>query len=141
MVSPSVASLFTLDWFASKLMADIEREAGFAILFERDGVIQGYAAGKDCEERSMSELNSLYVCPRAQGAGIGSKLITEVKGVIMSSKKTSMIVWTFLGAKNNDFYQRHKPIRKDKRDIVILDQRYQGVGFLYSLEPLGEQPT
>ncbi|UAB73487.1 GNAT family N-acetyltransferase [Vibrio sp. SCSIO 43132] len=134
LVSPSVTSLFTIDWFASKLQKDLERESVFSKVFERDGSIAGYAAGRYSEEDDVAELMGLYVCPSAQNQGIGSALIQDAKSYFGDKNKNAMIVWTLLGAKNNAFYNRHNPVRKKERDITISKLSYRGIGYVYGLD-------
>ncbi|KJY73604.1 GNAT family N-acetyltransferase [Vibrio nigripulchritudo] len=134
LVSPSITSLFTIDWFASKLQKDLERESAFSKVFERDGSIVGYAAGRYSEEDDVAELVGLYVCPSAQNQGIGSALIQDAKSYFSDKNKSAMIIWTLLGAKNNAFYTRHNPVRQEERDITISKFSYRGIGYVYELD-------
>ena len=44
-----------------------------------------------------------------------------------------MVVWTLLGAPNNQFYLKHDPLEMLERDIHIHGLKYRGVGFLRTL--------
>jgi hypothetical protein len=44
-----------------------------------------------------------------------------------------MIIWTLLGAKNNDFYRKHGGIQKENKEIEIGTVKYSGIGFSFNL--------
>jgi len=133
LVDPEASSSMTVEIFASKLKQDISSEAEIVIVYETGNNIIGYASGNTNAIDFDSEIVGLYVCSKAQQSGVGSRLFNEMKSLFKSQNKSSMIVWTFLDAPNNQFYFKKNPVKITHRDIVISAMKYSGIGFVYSL--------
>ena len=70
---------------------------GWVTVAERDGRVLGFVARQD------DDVQALFVAQDAQGAGIGSALLTQAK-----QARDRLVLWTFLAnAGARRFYDRH----------------------------------
>jgi len=132
LLEPEIVSSFSVSWFAETLRLDIDCDVCSVMVYEENNEILGYVAGKHSSEISDFEILRLYVHPKAQGLGIGGKLFLEMKTQSIALNKSTMLVWTLLGAKNNQFYMSQFPIEITNREINIFGFKYSGVGYVYS---------
>ena len=72
-------------------------DRGWVTVAERDGRVLGFVARQD------DDVQALFVAQDAQGAGIGSALLTQAK-----QARDRLVLWTFLAnAGARRFYDRH----------------------------------
>ena len=71
-------------------------------VFDQDGAVAGFAA------LDGNELRALYVDPPAQGAGVGSALLTAAVDALRAAGHREAYLWTFeANGLARAFYERH----------------------------------
>ncbi len=80
-----------------------------------------------------AEVVGLYIRPESQGLGIGSRLLTEMKDCFRRHGYGNLIIWTLLGARNNEFYRKHGGLPHENKELEIGGKSYPGVGFVFNL--------
>ncbi len=123
--------LFTLDWFTERLKHDLVSFSHTVLVYELNEEICGYLCVRSNSNNSQFEIYSLYVDVGSQSQGVGTMLFYKAMELARTKNSNQMVVWTLLGAPNNQFYERQSPVRKLTRDIKILGMAYSGVGYLY----------
>ncbi|EHW0696251.1 GNAT family N-acetyltransferase [Vibrio parahaemolyticus] len=123
--------LFTLDWFTERLKYDLVSFSHTVLVYELNEEICGYLCVRFNNNNSQFEIYSLYVDVGSQSQGVGTMLFYKAMELARTKNSNQMVVWTFLGAPNHQFYERQSPVRKRTRDIKILGMAYSGVGYLY----------
>ncbi|MGC9312293.1 MAG: GNAT family N-acetyltransferase [Sediminispirochaetaceae bacterium] len=105
------------------------------LLKEESGPEAGaaFVSEGSCGAGYSAEVVGLYIRPEFQGCGIGSRLLTEMKAFFRRRGCGSLIIWTLLGARNNDFYLKHGGSPLEHKDLEIGGKLYRGVGFVFTL--------
>ncbi|TOG32901.1 GNAT family N-acetyltransferase [Vibrio parahaemolyticus] len=123
--------LFTLGWFTERLKHDLVSFSHTVLVYELNEEICGYLCVRYNSNNSQFEIYSLYVDVVSQSQGVGTMLFYKAMELARTKNSNQMVVWTLLGAPNNQFYERQSPVRKLTRDIKILGMAYSGVGYLF----------
>lgn len=126
-------TLFRRDWFEKRTIADIENADTATWVMTLNDRIVAYVCTRQHGSSDTGELFGLYVHPQYQGQGLGKQLFLQATQWLGGQGKSAMIVWTFKGAKNNDFYHRLSPQEVRYRSIQIQAGHYEGIGFFYPL--------
>ncbi|ASP38345.1 hypothetical protein CHH28_06465 [Bacterioplanes sanyensis] len=133
LLSAQHLAMFTPQWFYQRTLADIEQSDTQVQITKHNDEVVAYLCIRYHGDDDTGELFGLYVHPQYQRQGLGRLLFENAKVNLHSAGKSEMLVWTFEGAKNNDFYRRLSVKQERHRPIVIADGHYAGIGFLYSL--------
>ncbi len=133
LVDASFPKTMSKEKYASIFVDTIQKKTEKAFVFEQDNVVLGYASGKLLSDKYDSEVRYLYVHPEAQGNGIGSKLLEEMKSYFRVENCKTMIIWTLLGARNNQFYSDHGGSGMETKELEIGSMKYSGVGYCFDL--------
>lgn len=132
-VDASFPKSMTKEKYASIFVDTIQNKSEKAFVFKQDNVVLGYASGRLLSDKYDSEIRYLYVHPEAQGNGIGSKLLEEMKSYFRVNNCKTMIIWTLLGARNNQFYSDHGGSGIETKELEIGGMKYSGVGYCFDL--------
>lgn len=92
-----------------------------------------FVSESSCGAGHSAEVVGLYIRPEFQGRGIGSRLLTEMKAFFRRRGCGSLIIWTLLGARNNEFYRKHGGSPLEHKELEIGGTSYRGVGFVFNL--------
>ena len=87
-----------------------------------DGEIVGFISGGAIRERVQTydaELYAIYLLEQAQGHGIGTALLRELAGSLLSKGFTSMIVWVLEKNPSRHFYVRSSAQIVTSKNIQI----------------------
>jgi len=133
LVNLNVISKLSVDWFREKLEFDLTNHSCIVFVYEKNNEILGYVTGKDSIENMDAEIYGLYVSPKGQSSGIGSQLFYKIKCKFASINKSKMHVRTLLGAPNNQFYKKQKPVKTENIELNILDVKHRGIEYSYQL--------
>jgi GNAT superfamily N-acetyltransferase len=103
------------------------------LVYEKNNIIKGFVSGSMHVQNYCSELDGLYVYPKYQGCGIGTSLLRQIISIFKQNNCKNMVVWTLLGADNNEFYMRHGGTPKEYKEYEFDSKICKGVGyeFLY----------
>jgi GNAT superfamily N-acetyltransferase len=102
---------------------------------EVDGRVAGLATGAPLESEAYDcETKGLYVHPDYQGRGIGTALLRDMMAHFRQKGCRSMIVWTFLGVKNNGFYLALGGSLSEREDREFGGKSYPMAGFAFNLQ-------
>lgn len=102
-------------------------------VYEDHGQIQGFISGKLQDGPYDCEIVGFYILPEYQHKGIGRLLLNQMKSHFRNNGCRTMIIWTLLHAKNNDFYKNQGGLDKERKTIEIGECSYPGVGFAFQL--------
>lgn len=119
--------------FADISLEAIRDQAEKVYVYTQDNAIVGYISGRVLSGKYDSEVRGLYVSPKAQGGGIGRKLLEEMKSHFRGKNCETMLIWTLLNATNNQFYSNHGGRKMEARELEIGNRKYAGVGFCFDL--------
>jgi len=109
------------------------------LVYEDEGEVLAYAYfGKAIDEAFptyQSEVVALYVLPSKKGMGIGTKLMNEIKSLLIKQGYSNMIVWCL---KENypsiKFYEHLGGIIKEEREFEIDGIKVAELGIVYELK-------
>ena len=133
LVDSSFPKTMSKEKLASTFQDTILNQTEKVYVCTQDNAVVGYVSGKLLTGKYDSEVLSFYVSPNAQGNGIGSKLLEEIKLYFQEKNCKTMLIWTLLNAKNNQFYCIHGGKGMETRELEIGSMKYPGVGFRFDL--------
>lgn len=110
---------------------------GLEIFFvcESASRILGFISGKMITEGAYDcQVVGLYVHPECQGRGVGTLLLERMKHYFAIRHCRRLLLWTLLGARNNEFYRKQGGTGGEFRQLDIGGTCYSGVGFVFLLE-------
>ncbi len=132
-IEPSYPKTLSVDRY-SQIMDNNIQHAQEKVFVYDDGIVKGFISGKPCGELYDYEIVGLYVHPDAQQQGVGGSLFLYMKEYLRGEGFQSVILWTLQGAKNNDFYRKHRGKAIESKIITIGAHQYEGVGFVFDLQ-------
>ena len=109
------------------------------LVYEDAGKVLAYAYyGKSLDNAFpdyQSEVVALYVLPSKKGMGIGTKLMSEIKSILIKQGYSNMIVWCL---KENHpsikFYEHLGGFIKEEREFEIDGIKVTELGIVYELK-------
>jgi GNAT superfamily N-acetyltransferase len=105
---------------------------------EVDARVVGLATGASLGWKSYDcETKGLYVHPESQGRGVGRALLQDMIEHFRQKGCGSMIVWTFLGVRNNGFYRAMGGSIREEKDAEYGGKTYRMAGFAFDLSQQG----
>jgi len=143
MIPDSFLNTLDYDFEESRVVSRIDRsDAEFTsdiLVYEDDGEVLAYAYyGKSLDNafpNYQSEVVALYVLPSKKGMGIGTKLMNEMKTLLIKQGYTNMIVWCL---KENypsiKFYEHLGGVIKEEREFEIDGVKVTELGIVYDLK-------
>jgi len=111
----------------------IRSKAEWVYVYEIQNSIIGFVSWKMLDGKHDSEVKGLYVLPDQQGKGIGSSLLNYAKEFLKCSGCANSILWTLLGASNNNFYESNGGVGTENKKLKIGSKEYTGIGYLFDL--------
>lgn len=132
-VDSSFPNAMSKEKFACITLDTIQDQTEKVYVYIQDNAIVGYVSGRLLSGKYDSEVRAFYVSPEAQGNGIGTKLLEEIKSYFQDKNCKTMLIWTLLNAKNNQFYSIHGGRGMETRELEIGRMKYPGVGFRFDL--------
>ena len=102
-------------------------------VYEEDGIVKGFIAGRINMDKYDSEVTRLYVGLEYQGRNIGTELLEYMKKYYKSRDCKNIIIWTIKNLKNNTFYVKNKGKVEEEKELEIGGKKYPGIGFLFIL--------
>lgn len=111
----------------------LENKKEFFFVNENDGMINGFIYGSVSNSKCDCEIIGLYVLPVFQNKGIGKKLCNALIEEFKKEEKSSVIIWTLDGAKNNSFYISLGAEKSEYKEYIIGGKKYSGVGFTLNI--------
>jgi len=109
-----VIGRFDLKQAAERFTSGYNPENTTCILM--DGVIVGFYVLAEKGEHLL--LDHFYIKPEAQGDGIGTSVIGEIKNVA-KSRGLPLVLGALRGSKSNDFYKRNGFIETHESEFDI----------------------
>ncbi|OHD56839.1 MAG: hypothetical protein A2Y33_12790 [Spirochaetes bacterium GWF1_51_8] len=135
LIDPAYPPTIRAEKYIEEFTKNISEKRERMTVYEKDGKIAGLCGGRlrpgdefDCE------IHCLYVYPVYQGQGIGSALFAEMKEFFIAERCAWMIVFTFYGAKNNNFYTKMGGDIERYEDGEAGGKKYPGAAFTWQLE-------
>jgi ribosomal protein S18 acetylase RimI-like enzyme len=139
-VDPAFVATRRTNDYAGKFRGMIESGEFRMRVAEVEGRVVGLASGEPLESGCYDcETKGLYVHPEHQRQGIGSALLQDMMEHFRQSGRRCMIVWTFLGVKNNGFYRALGGTIREEQDREFGGRSYRMAGFAFSLSEGGER--
>jgi GNAT superfamily N-acetyltransferase len=133
-VDPAFVATRETNDYEGKFRAMLESGEHRMLVAEVDGRVVGLATGErlgsgayDCETKG------LYVHPQHQGRGIGSALLQNMMDHFRQEGCRHMLVWTFLGVRNNGFYRAMGGTIRDEEQREYGGKKYRMAGFAFYL--------
>ncbi len=124
--------------YAGKFRSMLESGEYRLRVAEADGRVVGLATGAPLDWKTYDcETKGLYVHPEHQGRGIGRALLRDMMEHFRKNSCRSMIVWTFLGVKNNGFYRAMGGTIREEEDREYGGKTYRMAGFAFCLSEKG----
>ncbi len=104
----------------------------------KDDEVLGYSCfDTNKKDNADSELVSLYIKPSYIGKGIGTRLFKETCKVLLSHKKSSMIVWCLSDNVNAiNFYESLGGISIETKSVKIGNSYYSEQAFYFNLKSM-----
>jgi GNAT superfamily N-acetyltransferase/VanZ family protein len=134
-IDPAYVATRRTNDYAGKFRAMLEQGQYKMLVAELDGQVVGYAAGValssgvyDCETKG------LYVHPERQGRGVGRELLQSMMEHFRLGGCQRMIVWTFLGVKNNGFYRALGGNISEEEEREFGGKKYRMAGFAFRID-------
>ena len=133
-VDPAFVATRKANDYAGKFRSMLESAEYRIRVAEVDGRVVGLATGAPLDSEAYDcETKGLYVHPEYQGRGIGSALLRDMMEHFRQRSCRSMIVWTFLGVKNNGFYRAMGATIREEEEREFGGKRYRMAGFAFCL--------
>ena len=108
-----------------------------AIVDIEDGIVKGFCRfgeNRD-EEESLGEIYALYIKNDNRRTGIGEKLITKAKEILMKRGYKEFILWCLKENKNaRGFYEKVGGKLYKERKFKIGEKYYDEVSYKYNLK-------
>jgi GNAT superfamily N-acetyltransferase len=124
--------------YAGKFRSMIESGEYRLRVAELEGRVVGLATGAALQAGAYDcETKGLYVHPEHQGRGVGGALLRDMMGHFRSTSRRCMIVWTFLGVKNNGFYRAMGGELREEEQREYGGRTYRMAGFAFDLSNRG----
>jgi GNAT superfamily N-acetyltransferase len=140
-IDPAFIATRKTNNYAGKFQTMLERGEDKVLVAELDGQVVGYAAGAPLSSGGYDcETKGLYVHPEYQGQGFGRKLLQTMMDHFRLCGCQRMIVWTFLGVKNNGFYRAMGGNINEEEAKDFGGKKYRMAGFAFFL-PAGPAST
>ena len=137
-VDPSFVATRRTNDYAGKFRSMLESGEYRVRVAEIDGRVVGLATGAPLDSGSYDcETKGLYVHPEYQGRGIGSALLRDMMEHFRRRGCRSMVVWTFLGVKNNGFYRAMGGTIREQEERQYGGKIYRMAGFAFCLSEKG----
>ncbi len=133
-VDPAFAATRRNNDYVGKFRSMLESGEYRLRVAEVDGRVVGLATGAALDWKTYDcETKGLYVHPEHQGRGVGSALLRDMMEHFRQKDCRSMIVWTFLGVKNNGFYRAMGGSIREEKDGEYGGKSYRMAGFAFDL--------
>ncbi len=133
-VDPAFAATRRTNDYAGKFRAMFQSGEYKILAAELEARVVGLATGVllasglyDCETKG------LYVHPERQGQGIGRELLQAMMEHFRRCGCRRMIVWTFLGVRNNGFYRAMGGTIGEEQEREFEGRSYRMAGFVFRL--------
>lgn len=111
----------------------LENKEIVTFVYEEDNIVKGFVSGNKGNEKYDCEISSLYVEPKYQKEGIGTKLLEHIKIYYKNIGYKNLIIWTIKGLQNNTFYKRQGGEIQEEREYEYGNKKYPGIGFVFIL--------
>jgi GNAT superfamily N-acetyltransferase len=111
----------------------LENKKFDTFIFEENNLQKAFISGNEHEQENCCEIGRLYVDPKYQKLGIGTKLLNYMKSYYKNIGYKKMIIWTIKGLPNNHFYRKHGKIIQEEKEYTYGDKKYPGLGFIIDL--------
>jgi ribosomal protein S18 acetylase RimI-like enzyme len=137
-VDPAFAATRRDNDYAAKFRSMLDSGEYRLRVAEIDGRVAGLATGASLGWKSYDcETKGLYVHPECQGRGVGSALLRDMMEHFRQRGCRSMIIWTFLGVRNNGFYRAMGGTISEEEDREYGGKIYRMAGFAFRLSEKG----
>ncbi len=137
-VDPAFAATRRNNDYVGKFRSMLESGEYRLRVAEADGRVVGLATGAPLDWKSYDcETKGLYVHPESQGRGVGSALLRDMMEHFRLKGCRSMIVWTFLGVRNNEFYRALGGTLCEEKEAEYGGRTYRMAGFAFCLVQQG----
>ena len=134
-VDPAFVATRQANDYAGKFRSMLESSQYRIRVAEVDGRVVGLATGAKLDRGAYDcETMGLYVHPEHQGRGVGGALLRDMMDHFRQEGCRSMIVWTFLGVKNNGFYGALGGTIREEAEKELGGRKYRMAGFAFRLE-------
>jgi ribosomal protein S18 acetylase RimI-like enzyme len=132
-VDPAFVATRQTNDYAGKFRSMLEGAEYRIRVAEVEGRVVGLATGALLDSEACDcETKGLYVHPDFQGRGIGCALLRDMIEHFKQRGCRNMIVWTFLGVKNNGFYRAMGGTIREEQDKEFGGKKYRMAGFAWS---------
>ena len=111
-----------------------DKLSNFFYVAEIDGIITGFATGgiqRDEDLLHDGEIYAMYILPRYQNRGIGSKLFLKMAEDFHHEKWHDFLVWCLEKNPAKDFYQRFGAKTQHKKRIRIGGRNLIEIGYVF----------
>jgi GNAT superfamily N-acetyltransferase len=135
-VDPALVATRRDNDYAGKFRAMMQSGGNRLRVAEVEGRVVGLAVGELLDSHSSvydCETKAPYVHPEHQGRGVGSALLRDMMDHFRRQGRRSMILWTFLGVKNNDFYRALGGVIREQEERDYGGKNYRMAGFAFCL--------
>jgi ribosomal protein S18 acetylase RimI-like enzyme len=137
-VDPAFVATRRTNDYAGKFRAMMQSGEYRLRVAEAEGRVVGLATGELLESGDYDcETKGLYVHPQHQGRGVGSALLRDMMEHFRRKGRRSMIVWTFLGVRNNGFYRAMGGTIREEEEREYGGKKYRMAGFAFCLSEKG----
>jgi len=133
-IDPDYPGNLRLEKYAAIFKEIIQKQTEWVHVYEIENTLVGFVSEKPHEGKYDSEVKGLYILPDYQGKGIGTSLLSYAKEFLRSSGFTKLIIWTLLGASNNQFYEANGGVGLENKILKIGSKEYKGIGYCFDLE-------
>jgi GNAT superfamily N-acetyltransferase len=133
-VDPAFVATRKTSDYAAKFRSMLQSAEYRIRVAEVDGRVVGLATGALLDSEAYDcEIKGLYVHPEYQGQGIGSALLRDMMDHFRRRGCRRMIVWTFLGVKNNGFYSAMGGAIREEEEREFGGKKYRMAGFAWRI--------
>jgi GNAT superfamily N-acetyltransferase len=137
-VDPAFVATRRTNDYAGKFRSMIDNGEYRLRVAELEGRVVGLATGAALQAGTYDcETKGLYVHPEHQGLGVGGALLRDMMEHFRRSGRRRMIVWTFLGVKNNGFYRVMGGTLREQEQREYGGRKYRMAGFAFDLSNKG----
>jgi ribosomal protein S18 acetylase RimI-like enzyme len=134
-IDPAYPQTLKIENYVPIFTRNIEENLEHILVYEASSKVVGFISGQFLSGPHDCRTVGLYVDPDFQQRGIGSLLLSEMKKFFSDRGRTSMIVQTLEGARNNSFYRNHGGRLAERIDLEIGGRQYRGAVFVFCLHP------
>jgi N-acetylglutamate synthase-like GNAT family acetyltransferase len=123
----------TADTFIKRRKESNWFENAEIFVYEEETNLKGFVSGEKKNKEYDCEIGALYVEPKYQKQGIGTKLLGYMKTYYKNIGHKKLIIWTIKGLQNNKFYEKHGGKIKEEKEYDYGDKKYPGIGYVFEL--------